>query len=378
LSRGAISPIYAITDRHLSGLDSASVARVFFEEGIRTVQVREKDLPAGELLGQVLAARGAVPPGAALIVNDRVDIARIVGCGVHLGQEDLPAERARELLGAGFPIGISTHEIAEARRAFEDPAPDYVAFGPIFETSLKARSSPKGLEALARVAALRSKPLVAIGGIGLDDLSAVWEAGADSAAMITALNGPDLRARSRRAVDLARRRFLPRKIWLVGFMGSGKTTLGRQLSRRLDLPFFDLDREIEAASGKTVRAIFESEGEAEFRRRERAYVEGAEGLASGVFAAGGGTFMSEANRRSILRSSVAVYLDVPFEILAERVLRKPDRPLFQDALQARRLLEEREPFYRMAPLTVKLSGRATPEAAAEEILRKLDERLCVI
>jgi len=238
--------------------------------------------------------------------------------------------------------------------------------------------TPAGVEALARVAAFRTKPLVAIGGISLDRLEAVWDAGADSAAMIGAVNGADAAARARSAVELARRRFLPRKIWLVGFMGSGKTTIGRIVSRRLGVPFFDLDREIEAASSMPVRAIFETEGEAEFRRRERAYVEGSLAIPEGVFAAGGGTFAAEANRRAILRQGVSVFLDVPFEVLVSRVPAKADRPLFEDAAQARRLLEERLPFYRMAGLSVPLTGGASPEDSAEELLRRLEERTCVI
>jgi len=192
------------------------------------------------------------------------------------------------------------------------------------------------------------------------------------------VNGPDAGEAARRAVELGRRRFLPRKIWLVGFMGAGKTTIGKILARRLDLPLFDLDAEIEATSGRTVRAIFESEGEEEFRRRERVYVDGALGISKGVFATGGGTFVAEENRRSILRQGVSVFLDVPFDALAARVPAKADRPLFGNAEQARRLLEDRLPFYRMAGLSLALTGRETPEAAAEELLRKLEERTCVI
>jgi shikimate kinase len=196
--------------------------------------------------------------------------------------------------------------------------------------------------------------------------------------MIGAVNGPDAPERARRAVEMARRRFLPKKIWLVGFMGSGKTTVGRILARRLALPFFDLDAEIEAASSMPVRAIFETEGEAEFRRRERAYVEGSLAIPEGVFAAGGGTFVAEANRRAILREGVSIFLDVPFEVLVSRVPAKADRPLFGDAAQARRLLEERRPFYRMATISISLTGGESAEGSAEELLRRLEERKCVI
>ncbi len=377
-----LSPIYAVTDRRRSGFDRAEdVVRAFVEEGVRTVQIREKDLADADLLRSVQAAKAAAAErGALLLVNDRADIARIARCGVHLGDDDLPAGLARKVLGADVPIGVSTHGVEEAAAAFDAPEPDYVAFGPVFESATKPGRSGRGLDMLSMVAARKRgrKPLVAIGGIGIDDLAAVWSAGADSAAMISALNGPDLRDRARAAVDIARRRFLPRKIWLVGFMGSGKTTIGRILARRLALPFFDLDAEIEAASGKSVRAIFETEGEAEFRRRERAFVEASEAISEGVFASGGGTFAMESSRKLIQRTGVSIFLDPPFEALAERSTAKPDRPLFVDAIQAKRLLDERLPFYRIAALTVPLTGHESAEAAAERLLEKLEERTCVI
>jgi len=379
VSGRALPPIYAITDRKGTGVTAAENVRIFLEAGIRCVQLREKDLPDRVLLAEAAAAAElARAARARLFVDDRADVARIVACGVHLGEDDLPPADARALLGAEAAIGVSTHDLDAARRAFSDPAADYVAFGPIFPTAVKRGRAPVGLDALRRAASERTKPLVAIGGISLDRLDAVWDAGADAAAMIGAVNGPDAADRCRRAVEIARRRFLPKKIWLVGFMGSGKTTIGKILARRLGLPFFDLDAEIEAASSMPVRAIFETEGEAEFRRRERAYVDGSLAIPAGVFAAGGGTFAAEANRRAILREGVAIFLDVPFEVLVSRVPAKADRPLFGDAAQARRLLEERLPFYRMAGFSVPLTGGETPEDSAEELLRKLEERTCVI
>jgi len=375
-----LPPIYAITDRRRSGSPSAAdSARIFIDAGIRAVQIREKDLPDDVLLAQVTAAAAlARTAGASLFVDDRTDIARIAGCGVHLGEDDLPASDARRVLGAEFGIGVSTHGIDAARRAFTDGAADYVAFGPVFASATKTERDPVGLDALARVASEKTKPLVAIGGIDLDRVEAIWDAGADSAAMISALNGRDAPEAARRAVALVRRRVLPRKILLVGFMGAGKTTIGKILARHLDVPFFDLDTEIEMASGRTVRAIFESEGEAEFRNRERMYVAGAAAIPAGVFAAGGGTFVAEENRRAILRQGVSVFLDLPFDVLAARVPAKADRPLFGSPDQARRLLEERLPFYRMAGISLRLTGAESPEAAAEELLRKLEERTCVI
>jgi thiamine-phosphate diphosphorylase len=380
LRRFRLSSVYALTDRRLAGLEAPEdVVAAFLEGGVRTIQLREKDLPDARLLEAARRARDlALGRNAALFIDDRSDVAKIVGCGVHLGDEDLPPGLARVILGASAAIGVSSHSVDAARKAFDAGTADYVAFGPIFASSIKGERAPLGLEELARAAREKTRPLVAIGGIGLKDLDAVWDAGADSAAMISALNIPPLAETARAAVDRGRRRFLPAKIWLVGFMGSGKTSVGRLLARRLGRPFFDLDEEIERASGRTVREIFESDGEAEFRRRERAYVEGTEALGAGVFAAGGGTFMSEENRRTILRSGAAVFLDVPFESLAARALGRADRPLFRDAAAARRLLDERLPFYKIATLPLRLDGTESPEQAAELVLERLEERTCVI
>jgi thiamine-phosphate pyrophosphorylase len=371
--------VYAITDPRGSGVPAQALVRQLFAAGLRAVQLRDKEASDGELLSAARAGREEARKRRGIfLVNDRVDIARIAGAGVHLGSDDLPAGAARRILGPSAPIGVSTHDIEAARRAFAAGEGDYVAFGPVFDSPTKRERAGRGLEALRRVAAGKTMPLVAIGGITLDRLEAIWDAGADSAAMVSAVNAPPAADSARRICDAARRRSLPRKIWLVGFMGSGKTTVGCRLAQRLGLPFFDLDVEIEKASGKPVRAIFEQEGEAAFRLRERAYVEGAGSISAGVFAAGGGTFASEENRRSILRGGTCVFLDVPFEALVERLQGKLDRPLFRDREQARALLEERLHFYRMSAIHVRLQGTETPEEAADTVLNELDERTCVI
>jgi thiamine-phosphate diphosphorylase len=125
--------------------------------------------------------------GARFIMNDRADFARILGCGLHLGQDDLPVASARSLLGPDQPIGLSTHNEQQFREALAQPA-DYFAVGPIFGTSSKGNPDPEvGLRMLTDLRRLTKLPLVAIGGIGMKSAAAVLESGADSIALISGL-----------------------------------------------------------------------------------------------------------------------------------------------------------------------------------------------
>lgn len=160
--------------------------------GASLIQVREKGLPSGEFLAM---ARDAVAAGresdVKIIINDRVDIALMSGAaGVHLGQNDLPPEAAREILGDAAIIGYSTHSVEQAAAAAKMPI-DYIAIGPIYPTDTKEDTEPViGIEGIAAVrAAIGSIPLVAIGGISNSRISGVLAAGADSVAMISALYG---------------------------------------------------------------------------------------------------------------------------------------------------------------------------------------------
>jgi shikimate kinase len=230
------------------------------------------------------------------------------------------------------------------------------------------------LDGLARAASAKSKPLVAIGGITAETLDSVFDAGADSAAMIGGLlSGGAIEENARRALDLARRREIRGRIYLVGFMGSGKTAIGRRIAERLGRPFVDLDAEIERTSGATIRALFEADGEPAFREREALFLEGTEALPDAVVATGGGCYVREGNRRTISRLGTAVFLDVPFAALAARLSGKTDRPLFQDSDQAARLFAEREPFYRMQTVPVRLEGDSV-ERAADFVLDALSDR----
>jgi thiamine-phosphate diphosphorylase len=374
-----LPPVYAITDRAASGVDDhAEIARRLFAVGVRCVQIREKSLPDRELLAAVdaSAALGRAC-GARVIVNDRVDVARLAGAGtgVHLGEEDLPADAARALLPPEAPIGVSTHDPDAAARAFGLEFADYVAFGPVFESPTKTARGARGLGALARVAAKKTRPLVAIGGVTIETLDAVWDAGADSAAMIGALYaGGRIEENARAALDAARRRRPPRRLFLVGFMASGKTSVGRRLAERLGLAFVDVDAEIERTSGRTVRAIFEESGEAAFREREAAFLAGTASLPAAVVATGGGAFAQERIRRAVAGLGTSVFLDVPLEAVRSRLGGKTDRPLFQSLEQLAALYAERAPFYRMANVHVHLSGAETVEETADRVLTALESQ----
>jgi thiamine-phosphate pyrophosphorylase len=183
--------LYPITDRRLSGLTHAEQAARLCEGGARLVQLREKHLSAREFYAEVSEAlKVARSFGATLIVNDRADVALAAGAdGVHLGQDDMPPEAARALLGEGKIVGFSTHSVEQAVAAARLPV-DYIAIGPVFDTSSKERPDPVvGLEGVRRVRAAvgGSVKLVAIGGIKAETAPSVLAAGADSIAVIGAL-----------------------------------------------------------------------------------------------------------------------------------------------------------------------------------------------
>lgn len=366
-----LPPLYAITGRASAGVaDVPEIARRLFSAGIRLLQVREKTLPDRDLLEAVEECRRrAAEHGATVLVDDRVDVAALAGVGVHLGEEDLPAGVARDLLPPGTTVGVSTHDLEAARRAFADPGCDYVAFGPVFESGTKPGGAARGIDALAEAAREKTKPLVAIGGITQERLDPVFDAGADSAAVIGALAaGGRLEENARALLDRARRRAPPGRVYLVGFMGSGKTAVGGRVAERLGVPFVDLDTEIERTSGLTIRALFASFGEPAFRERESAFLDGTEALPDAVVSAGGGSFAAERNRRAIARLGTAVFLDVSFDAIRERLAGKTDRPRFASVDQAARLFAERQPFYRMAPVRVALTGSESIEESADRVL----------
>jgi thiamine-phosphate pyrophosphorylase len=194
--------LYPITDARLSGLSHAEQVRRLSAGGATFVQLREKHLAPREFYREAEEAlRVARSLGVRLIINDRVDIALALSAdGVHLGQDDLPPDAARQLLGEDAIIGFSTHSIEQASVAARLPV-DYLAIGPIFETSSKESPDPVvGLDGLRRVREMIGEiPLVAIGGIRLENIGQVLKAGADAVAVISLLlaEPPEIETRTR-------------------------------------------------------------------------------------------------------------------------------------------------------------------------------------
>src|SRR6202790_4963446 len=146
-----------------------------------------------------------------------------------------------------------------------------------------------------------------------------------------------------------------RSIVLVGMMGAGKSTIGRRLSARLRLPFLDADIEIEAAAAMSIPEIFETHGEPHFRDGEARVIARLLDGGPAVLATGGGAFMREETRNRIRDKAVSIWLKADADIIMRRVKRRADRPLLQTedpAATVSRLLEQREPVYQNADLTI--------------------------
>jgi shikimate kinase len=161
-------------------------------------------------------------------------------------------------------------------------------------------------------------------------------------------------------------------IYLVGFMGSGKSTIGRLLAHRLGWSFFDTDDEIESAEKTSISKIFETRGEPEFRRIETGVVrQHALWIAGGrpaVLALGGGVFAQPENRRILEDRGITVWLDCPFEIIARRCSQASHRPLARDPEKLAALYESRRESYALADIHITIHGD-DPAEAVDAILR---------
>jgi thiamine-phosphate pyrophosphorylase len=186
-------------------VSSFRAAEILIEAGARILQYRNKDFfsrAAFEEASRIAElCRNA---GALFVINDRADIAKLLNAGLHLGQEDLAPADARKILPAPGIIGFSTHNEQQLRAADSEPV-DYLALGPIFATASKSNPDPVvGLDQLRALRSLTRKPLVAIGGITRELAPQVFEAGADSVAIIGDLNSaPSLPERAQEWIKIS-------------------------------------------------------------------------------------------------------------------------------------------------------------------------------
>lgn len=180
---------YFITDEGLSAAGVMSDVRQAIHAGARIIQYRNKTADSRRLYDEARAIRElCAGSGTRLIINDRIDIALAVGAdGVHIGQEDLPYDEARRLLGAGAIIGVTVHDVEEAVAA-ERAGADYLGVSPVFSTGTKSDAgTPCGVETLAAVRRACRVPVVAIGGIDLSNADECIAAGADMICAISAV-----------------------------------------------------------------------------------------------------------------------------------------------------------------------------------------------
>ena len=200
--------LYPIVDPSLTRAPLVPLGESLAAAGVRLIQLRDKSSTARQLYVAATSLTAALSPrGVRVIVNDRPDIAAMVGAGgVHVGQEDLPVEDARRICRAPLWVGVSTHNIEQLREAARTSA-DYIAVGPVFPTATKENPDPVvGTDLLREARRITDKPLVAIGGITLDRAEEVFRAGADSLAVIgDILSAGDPVARAREYLAIAAR-----------------------------------------------------------------------------------------------------------------------------------------------------------------------------
>lgn len=195
LMRKKISGLYLILDRQFITGDIISAAIEAVEGGVDVIQYREKGLPKRETIAIARQLRHITRErDIPFIINDDPVVALAVDAdGVHLGQEDIPIDIARNILGEERMIGLSTHNLKEALEA-EKAGVDYIGFGPIFHSRTKMVAPPLGLEGIKRVRGLVSIPIIAIGGIDSTMVEGVISSGASGVAVISAiLSSPSIK-----------------------------------------------------------------------------------------------------------------------------------------------------------------------------------------
>ena len=194
--------VYPILDSETlerRGVSLETAAAAWLEGGAGILQIRHKGHWSRDFFAAAQqVARLCREAGAPLMVNDRADFALLLEAGLHVGQADLSPRDARKLMGADATLGYSSHNLAQLAAAGGEPV-DYVAIGPVFATASKRSPDPVvGVDEIRRCRGLLEKPLVAIGGITLENARDVWAAGADSVALIAGLMPEHATARALR------------------------------------------------------------------------------------------------------------------------------------------------------------------------------------
>ena len=182
--------LYVLISSNIATKSVTETVRLVIDGGADAIQLREKTIPDYEFTSLASEVRNiTTKSGALLIINDRVHVAREINAdGVHLGQHDMSALEARNIIGNEKIIGISTHSIIQARQAQKDGA-DYIAIGPIYPTRTKDYEPSIGIEVLQKISEAIDIPFIAIGAITLENLDEVLNAGASRVAVCSAIIG---------------------------------------------------------------------------------------------------------------------------------------------------------------------------------------------
>jgi len=180
--------LYVLISSNIAARSVNETARLVIDGGADTIQLREKTISDDEFISLAGEIRDITTKrGIFLIINDRVNVARELNAdGVHLGQHDMSITEAREIIGNGKIIGVSTHNLIQARQAEKDGA-DYIAIGPVYRTMTKDYEPSTGLEVIQDISREISIPFLAIGAITLENLDEVLKAGASRVAVCSAI-----------------------------------------------------------------------------------------------------------------------------------------------------------------------------------------------
>ncbi len=182
--------LYVLISSNIAKKSVKETARLVIDGGADAVQLREKTISDRKFISLAREVRDITTKrGSLLIINDRVHVVRKVNAdGIHLGQQDMSALEARNIIGDEKIIGVSTHSITQARQAQKDGA-DYIAIGPIYPTSTKGHEPSVGIEIIHEISEAVSIPIIAIGAITLENLDEVLKAGASRIAVCSAIIG---------------------------------------------------------------------------------------------------------------------------------------------------------------------------------------------